>query len=292
MTAAGLVLAAALLSQAAQPADFGELVVTVTDANGQLVEGLEAPDFVLEVGGIAWPIARLSEGSAASITIGLLVDVSGSMSNPGRGLARFAAAKAAARIALDTMMRPGDTFTLMSFAGSFSVLEDFTPDREEIEREVPDLSRGGGTELVDALGSALGHMRDAPDTQHAMILLTDGVFSGALEPSAAQARRGEIPVFAIGVDAHSPDSGSIYSTLDAMAAESGGRTHAFPIHAETAISDLVRFFEEVETRVRGQYTLGYRRPDTSMPSPLHAVRIRTLDPELRVAVRPATVLTR
>jgi chemotaxis response regulator CheB len=175
----------------------------------------------------------------------------------------------------------------LRLAGTFETSQDtwrclrrHPPELLLLDEQLPET---GGMTLLRRIG---------PDAALQVILLTDGVFSGALEPSAAQARRGEIPVFAIGVDAHSPDSGSIYSTLDAMAAESGGRTHAFPSHAETAISDLVGFFEEVETRVRGQYTLGYRRPDTSMPSPLHAVRIRTLDPELRVAVRPATVLTR
>ncbi|MBN6152314.1 VWA domain-containing protein [Xanthomonas sp. AmX2] len=174
----------------------------------------------------------------------LAVDLSGSMSEPdmslgGRTVDRLTAAKAVLADFLDR--RDGDRIGLLVFGQRAYALTPLTADlasvRDQLRDSVVGLA-GRETALGDAIALSVKRLRDQPQGDRVLIVLTDGVnTAGVLEPlKAAELARAEkvrvytiafggsgYSLFGMSVPAGGGDDQVDEDTLRKIAQDTGGR---------------------------------------------------------------------
>ncbi len=281
MRAIALLLGLTLLPQATINVNvkLQQIVVTVNDAQGNLVKNLKADDFILEEDGVPQAITHFVQDNDTPASLCLLVDVSGSMATtPSGSLSALRAAQGTARLLMH-LMKPQDEFCLMSFSDSVNVEQAFTPSTEKIERALANLHTRGGTDLMEGVEKGLRETRKGKHRKKALIVITDGIagldlrrlqraiaesevviYSFALQPIA---RAGVFPI---------PAQNDV---LRVMAAESGGRSMLFEMHSDEVVNRMVTFVQDIAAELRGQYLIGYY---PSGAAGRQVIRIRTKSP--------------
>ena len=195
------------------------LLATVRDKQGQIVRGLTKDDFLLDEDGRPQTIGYFSHEIDLPLTLGLLVDTSGSerreIPDERRASIRF----------FEQVLRPDkDQAFVIHFDFEVELLEDLTNSREKLEKalnqlDTPQLQRqrqgggypgggqrggrgrgGGGTALYDAVFLAGDELMRKQRGRKALILLSDGVDTGSKESlgSAVEAaQRADTLVYSI-----------------------------------------------------------------------------------------------
>ena len=144
------------------------LLLSVTDAEGKVLSGLTANDFIVLEDGVRQEVRHFAV-ETSPFNLVLVLDVSGSM----RG--QFETIRQAARRFLE-VMRAEDRVALLLFARDVEVVTPLTQDRAQVVRAleavVPPL---GSTALYDAIGYALVEVLGPVRGQrNALVVLTDG----------------------------------------------------------------------------------------------------------------------
>ena len=179
----------------------------VRDKKGALVNDLKKEDFSLEVDGQPQTIRYFDHDTDIPLTLGLLVDVSGSMRN------ELDVEKSASQSFLDTMLVPSsgnrgpDKAFVVQFAKEVELLQDATDAKPRLQRALRELGtsspsfhnaddnnsgpnqdsegryiRRGGTALYDAIFlSGDEVMSKQSGKRRALVVLTDGVDRGSKE---------------------------------------------------------------------------------------------------------------
>lgn len=125
--------------------------VTVTNPNGRVVTGLEKENFRVFEGTVEQEILHFSNEDAP-ISIGIILDISGSMSNK----------KEKVLLALQSFLKTcnhKDEFFLVSFGDRAERKTGFTSDIAVIQDAMKDLQVKGRTALLDAVYLGLGYMQ-------------------------------------------------------------------------------------------------------------------------------------
>jgi len=237
------------------------ILVTVRDKQGQLVQGLSKDDFTLEEDGRIQTIRYFSPQSGQPLTLGLLVDVSGSQRTV------LAEQRRASQQFLDQVLRkPQDQAFLVRFDRQVSLIKD-------LSLLEPDLEKNGtqgtnqGTALYDAIVFAARRISGQAGRK-ALIVLSDGYdtssaakISSAIE-TAQQAdalvysiRFLDRDVFAFEVPASqggSPVPREGRKALERIAKETGGTYFDL-----TAAETLGKIYGRIEDELRNQYSLGF-----------------------------------
>lgn len=228
-------------------AQLVNLPVVVRDRNGALVQNLTKSDFVLSVDGRPQPIRYFDKDNDLPLTLGLLVDVSGSVRSA------LDDERIASEAFLDQMIaappsRPPDQAFLIQFAHQADLLQNLTASRAQLRaalREVGNQDRddrdrgsgnsgyggyghhrgshGAGTTLYDAVFLASTQLMQKQHGRKALVVLTDGEDRGSMEtlPDAiASAQRAETVVYAMYFKGEQHGSGG-YGGF-------GGRRGGFP----------------------------------------------------------------
>ena len=198
--------------------------VVARDKKGALVPNLTQADFALEVDGKPQPIRYFDKDANLPLTLGLLVDTSGSVASA------LDEERSASTAFLDGMLTTDkDRAFIMQFAHQAELLQDLTNSRpklqaalKELDTDSPDRGgqggggigdpddgsgsstqrrrSGGGTTLYDAAFLAGDELMKKQTGRKALILLTDGEDRGSRESlaSAIQAdQRADTIVYAI-----------------------------------------------------------------------------------------------
>ena len=176
------------------------LFATARDQQGKIVRDLGKDDFTLEEDGHPQVIRYFSRESNLPLTLGLLVDTSGSMrrvlSQEHTASYRF----------LDQVLTGKDQAFVIHFDREVELLQDLTSSRQKLEDALAELEMsqpqqqrgqgrggysqgrrgfgGGGTELYDAVLLASDEAMKKQTGRKALILLTDGVDNGSKVPLA------------------------------------------------------------------------------------------------------------
>src|SRR5262249_20520252 len=139
----------------------------------------------------------------APLSLGILIDLSGSMgAMPGGTVSGVAAATGLARVLLHRL-KSNDEVALMTFANSFSVRQNFTRNHQRLEDALVGLRANGNMSVLTALGPALEQVKKSSNAKRALIVMTDAYFGGDLGEAARAVRGAEVPIFAFamrGVD--------------------------------------------------------------------------------------------
>ncbi|MET0226317.1 MAG: VWA domain-containing protein [Dokdonella sp.] len=196
----------------------------------------------------------------------LAVDTSGSMSIEdmqlgGQPAPRFAAIQA---IATDFVhRREGDRVGLILFGTRAYLLVPLTFDLKTVGKQLTDSTiglAGRETAIGDAVGLAVKRLRDRPENQRVMVLLTDGVnTSGELDPNKAidLAAANKVRIYTIGIGADAMRVSSMFGSrvvnpsadldekmLSAMADKTGGRY--FRARNSEELADIYRSIDKLE----------------------------------------------
>jgi VWFA-related protein len=173
--------------------------VSVLDKRGQPVLGLDRANFTLAEDGRRQPLTFFS-GERRPLRIALVLDVSASMMDKMKqvsdALGHFI-----------NLLEPADEILVMTFSADVNVDQDFTSDRDLLERVFDRLQPAQGTALFDAVITALQRVSPMPAESKAVVLVTDGVDTASSSSFAELrevARRSEVPVFSIGIDSDGP----------------------------------------------------------------------------------------
>jgi VWFA-related protein len=198
------------------------LLAAVRDKQGQIVRDLTKEDFLLDEDGHPQVISYFSRETDLPLTLGLLVDTSGSerreIPEERRASIRF----------FEQVMRPDkDQAFVIHFDFEVELLEDLTNSREKLEKalnqlDTPQLQRqqgggypgggyprggqrggrgrGGGTALYDAVFLAGDELMKKQRGRKALVLLSDGVDTGSKETlsgAVESAQRADTLVYSI-----------------------------------------------------------------------------------------------
>jgi VWFA-related protein len=209
-------------------AQLVNLPVIVRDKKGALVQNLTRSEFALSVDGHPETIRYFDKDNDLPLTLGLLVDTSGSVRSA------LNDERTASEAFLNQMMtgpadRTPDQAFLIQFAHETELLQDLTSSRPKLHEALgqigttsPDESRndqnsnggnsryggygrhgghhGGGTTLYDAIFLASDSLMQKQHGRKALVVLTDGDDRGSMETLAraiAAAQRAETVVYAI-----------------------------------------------------------------------------------------------
>jgi VWFA-related protein len=209
-------------------AQLVNLPVVVRNKKGALVQNLTRSEFALSVDGHPSTIRYFDKDNDLPLTLGLLVDTSGSVRSA------LEDERTASEAFLNQMMtapahRTPDQAFLMQFAHETELLQDLTSSRPRLHEALdqvgtasPDESRndqssnggnsgygrngrhgghhGGGTTLYDAIFLASDSLMQKQHGRKALVVLTDGEDRGSMETLAraiAAAQRAETVVYAI-----------------------------------------------------------------------------------------------
>jgi VWFA-related protein len=198
------------------------LPVTVRDKKGQLVTSLTKDDFTLQEDGRPETIKYFNLDKDLPITVGLLVDTSGSMKNA------LDQERKASKDFFDQMLAtPADKAFLLHFDREVELLQDLTPSKDKLAAALqvlgpgeedsssgsgprgPDSGddpganggrRGGGTQLYDAIFLASDELLKKQPGRKAIVLLSGGDDRGSketLNEALESAQRAETSVYAI-----------------------------------------------------------------------------------------------
>ena len=131
------------------------------------------------------------------LRIALALDISRSMDNKIRQVA-------AALSHFIDLLEPTDEILVITFNDRVEVVQDFTSDRDQLARVLDVLEPSGGTALYDAAYTAIEKVAALPAESKAVVLVTDGVDTASATTFGTLcefARRSEVPVFSLGLDA-------------------------------------------------------------------------------------------
>jgi Ca-activated chloride channel homolog len=227
--------------------------VTVTDPSNRYVLGLTKSSFHIFEDGVEQTIASFSN-EEAPLSIGLIVDVSGSM-----GL-KLGLSSGAVSQFLKTM-NSGDEAFLVEFSDQADVILPFTHQMDSIEQKMRVLSSGGLTAMLDAIHISVDEMKKASNPRKALLIISDGGDNHSHYNSAQiedLVRQADTQIFAMGVfDAVGPFGLSLAELdgprlLSELAEQTGGRALA-----ATSDRELPTIAARIGVELRNQYVLAY-----------------------------------
>src|SRR5262245_27971853 len=143
-----LTLAALVGAQVRVDVRLVNIVATVTDARGRNISNLTVEDFILEEDGKPQQITHFSQDQNVPVSVGILLDTSGSMDKKIR-----TAVEAVERFS--RRIHQNDEIFLITFSGRPVLRQDFTDDREKLSQDLRHVNATGGTDLYYALTECL-----------------------------------------------------------------------------------------------------------------------------------------
>jgi VWFA-related protein len=276
--AAGLVYAAPP-GQIRVQVNLVNLFVTVRDKHKAVISGLKQDDFQVFEDGQLQEITNFSAESNLPITLGILIDTSGSE------YYMLSALKEAASRFLGRVMRKGDLAMVMTFDTDVDLLADFTDDRSRLDRAINRAqinvpgggsiiaqgplpsSGGGGTNFYDAVYLAAHEKLSGEAGRKAIVVLSDAEDTGSkvrLQEAIETAQRTDTVVHILLVSSEGGD----YSVAKKMTDETGGRT--IVVRSER---NLQQAFDEISEELRSQYTIGYTPTNKSRDGGYRKIRV-------------------
>ena len=269
------------------------LFATVRDKNKRVVGDMKQEDFKIFEDTQEQKLAFFSKEVTLPITLGLLIDTSGSEQN------RLGAEQEAASRFLERVMRKGDEAMVMSFDLDVDLLADFSDDRAQIERAInkarigavsggvvtpgtiPQGANSGGTHFYDAVFLACNDKLVTEAGRKALVIITDADDQGSklkLEEAIESAQRTDTVVHVLLV--HDPGYGWRPDVARKLSDETGGRT--IEVSSEKKLNEA---FDQISEELRSQYTLGYYPANTTKDGKFRKVKVETTNKDYKVLTR-------
>ncbi len=248
---------------------------TVTDPYQRLVTGLERENFRVFEDNLEQEVVHFSSEDIP-ISIGVVLDLSGSMSNK-VDKARLAA------LQFFKTANPQDEFFLVSFNDRAQLMSRFTTSVEELQTRMMYARAKGRTALLDAVYLGLSQMKGARNTKRALLIISDGGdnHSRYSERDIKNfVREADVQLYAVGIydplgyRGRTPEELSGPSMLAEITDMTGGR--AFPVEN---LNDLPDIAAKIGMELRNQYVLGYKPANNERDGKWRKIKVRLKPPK-------------
>ncbi|MGE5207363.1 MAG: VWA domain-containing protein, partial [Chlamydiota bacterium] len=241
--------------------------VTITDPMNRLVTGLEKDNFQVFENKERQEIRHFSSEDAP-ISLGVIFDVSGSMSN------KIDRSKEAV-VEFFKTANPQDEFFVVSFSDEPELLSDFTSSVEDIESRMVTASPKGRTALLDAIYLAIAKMRSARYERKALLIISDGGDNHSRYTEGeitSLIKEADVQIYGIGLFdqiARTEEERTGPALLAEITDVTGGRT--FTIDNPNELPDVAT---KIGIELRNQYVLGYRPTKPVHDGKWHKIKVK------------------
>ena len=271
------------------------LFATVRDKNKRIVTDLKQDNFKVFEDNHEETIAFFSKEMNLPITLGLLLDTSGSEQY------MLGAIQGAGAQFLHRVLKKGDEAMVMSFDTDVDLLADFTDDRSILDRAINKArinTPGGGyiannpgpvggqnmvgTALYDAIYLACGDKLNGEAGRKAIVIVTDAEDEGSkvrLEEAIESAQKTDTVIHILLVaDRHF--GGGRPDVAHRLAEETGGRM--IVVNSEKRLEEA---FDQISEELRSQYTLGYYPSNNAKDGKFRKIRVDVDNHDYKVLAR-------
>jgi VWFA-related protein len=253
--------------------DVVSILASVRDKRGALVPNLQKDDFTVLEEGKAQTIKYFTRETDLPLTIGLLVDVSGSQRNL-IDIERNAASQFFSQV-----LRKKDEAFLISFGEETELLQDYTGSARLLSQglnglrvssgvggispgPVPTIGDPRGTVLYDAIYLAASEKLKTEVGRKVIVVITDGVDQGSRmtrNQAIETAQKADAVIYSI--EYYDPSAYGRFMTfggsggeaeLHKMSDETGG--HVYKVDRSHPLDQV---FRELQDEMRSQYSIGY-----------------------------------
>lgn len=246
-----------------------ELPVSVSDSGGNPIGNLEEKNFSVFENGKPQKIASFNFAANLPISVGVLLDHSGSMEK------RMEVAKSAAIEFFNRIIKKNDRAFIAPFAGDPARNTPFVSEIATLESQVNGIPKpAGGTALYDAIITGLYRFRNVQGRK-ALIIITDGEDTTsrmAYEEMLTYARASRVPLYFIGVGFSIGDG-----KMKSLAEETGGVAYFI-----RNVDKLGEAYRKLEQDLRSQYLLSYQTESSKNDTDYRTVEVKVDRPDAKV----------
>jgi len=281
--------------------DIVNMFCSVRDKKGGLIPTLSKDDFQLYEDGKPQTIKYFTKETDLPLTIGLLVDVSGSQAN------LIDIEKRAATAFFEQVLKKKDVAFVISFGTDSELLQDITGSsralQEGLDRlklntgfsgihpgPVPTATQARGTVLYDAVYLAANDRLAKEVGRKVIVIITDGVDQGStysIKQAIEQAQKSDAVIYSIyyvdpgayGGGGFSFGGGGL-GYLKQMSEDTGGRV----FHVDRG-HNLSEAFTQLQQEMRSQYAIGWTPFSDKKDGSYHKTELKVADRNLKVQAR-------
>jgi Ca-activated chloride channel homolog len=249
--------------------------ITVTDPHDRFVTGLEPDNFRVFEDNVEQEVVTFSSEDVP-ISIGIILDLSGSMTN------KVGKAKDAA-VQFFKTANPQDEFFLVTFTERAQLTSTFTSNVEDLENRMLSISAKGRTALLDAIYLGLVQMRDAHNAKRALLIISDGGDNSSRyneKDIKRLVRESDTQLYSVGIfdgveyRSRTPEELNGPSLLSEVTELTGGR--AFSVGNLNELPDIAA---KIGTELRNQYILGYHPSNKAHDARWRKIKIKLRTPK-------------
>jgi Ca-activated chloride channel homolog len=254
------------------------LHATVLDQQNNLVTSLPQSAFHVYENGVEQEL-KVFRREDSPVSIGLLIDDSGSMSNKREKVA-------AAAMALVNASHPDDEVFVIHFNEKSYLDTDFTHDHQRLELGLRTFATHGTTAMRDAIRLGIEHLEHrAREDKKVLIVVTDGDDNESLvsrDYIVKTSQQSGVLVYGVGIlnEATDDETARAKRELDALTKATGGQSYYL-----NNVSEATATAEEIAHVIRSQYTLAYSPSDQGLDGSYRKVKVVVTRPELAVLTR-------
>ena len=253
--------------------DLVTLTLTVTDQFGRYVSGLNKNAFTILDNNKEQDISFFSD-SDAPVSVGILFDVSGSMSKDKIVKARNALERFIAT------SHPNDEYFLIAFNNRAQLLMDRTRDGDAVVRQLTLVQPKENTALYDAVYLGIERVTRGSHQKRALLIISDGQ-DNASRYNFGEVRRlmkeSDVVTYSVGIMDKSDNNSSLgmqgQAFLDEISSVTGGKS----FYPETNV-EMDEIFERIALELRHQYSIGYIPRDFQLDGKWRKVKTKIKPP--------------
>jgi Ca-activated chloride channel family protein len=257
--------------------DLVSIAAVVRDKQGRVVQSLTKDDFTVLDGGQSRPIVDFQADANGPISVGLLIDGSGSMRQ------NAALSHRVGELLLMLLNAKSDEVALMSFDTRLLNRRRFTSDFAQVRMALGEVDTFGASSIYDAIAGAAGVVDEQTKKRRAVLVVTDGSDNWSTYTPAEVAWVAstiDIPVYVLAVTPAAPgatDAQSVGGELGEIARATGGEYFAADNETRQAMA-LGRIIDDL----RHQYLLAF---EPSSKGGLRSLEVRTRKPTHKIRAR-------
>jgi Ca-activated chloride channel homolog len=258
--------------------DVVTIAAVVRDKHGRVVPSLTKEDFTVLDEGEVQPIVEFHPDDNGPISVGLLIDGSGSMRH-------FASVShRVGKTLLRQLNQDSDDVALMSFDSRLVQLGSFTSDFQKLRTALSDIENWGASSIYDAIAGAAGVVDQHTRKRRAVVVVTDGKDNWSTFAPSEVARIAstiDVPVYVLAITSQDDEADPVVrltgGDLGDIARATGGQYFSADTELRQAMA-LGRMIEDL----RHQYLIAI---DPSRRAGLRSLEIRTRKPSLKIRAR-------
>ncbi len=210
----------------------------------------------------------------APVSLGILFDISGSMSTE-----KIAKARNALERFINTS-HPNDEYFLIAFNSRAQLLLDRTRDGEAVLQKLTLVEPKNNTALYDACYLGVERVTRGAHQKKAILIISDGQDNSSrynFKEVRRLMKESDVVIYSVGI-MNDRDSGSLegmqgQALLDELSSVTGGKS----FYPQTNV-ELDEIFERIALELRHQYSIGYTPKDFQPDGKWHKVKVKVKPP--------------